>query len=402
MKIATVNIIGVIGSYSFMRDNEKSVQLVDVVAQMKGQDDAEKILLVIDSPGGDPDIAFEIVDYIQSFKKPIETLISGQCASAATIIQLCGVARLVIAGREYFVHNPSLLNVTGDADTLQFASEYIRESEDKMAKYYSKVTGIPVDGIYPLMKRETSLSDVEALKLGFVTKIITEEEAKALSVSISEKTAYQPIAFLSTKHKPLNQNDMSEIKSLKSSVDKILAHLKLKKSATADKKALDWKTTDANHLEVHFETEAEMPEVGTAVTIDGEAAPDGTYAFENGVSVTVKDGLVSAVSEPNEEGEGEGADSEAVATLKTEIEALKKENKKLKDVEEQSKKDFKELSDKVALISQAVIVGDVKLKKQGFVSNKGDEGNDDEPRNDYFAKKKQQMLERKKKAQAAN
>ncbi len=391
MKIAIVKIFGLIGTYLRNGKEEKGISLVDVIAQMKGQSIFDKILIEIDSPGGDPDLAFQATEYLKSFKKPIDTLINGQCASSATIFALAGEKRMIVGGiSDFFVHNPSLIlnNFSGDADALNRLSDHIRQDEDKMAKYYAKATGLSVDGVYPLMKSETSLTPEEALTLGFVTNIITPEEAKAMSVTVSEKKNLQPIAFYQSKNKSQNPIDMSDTKKIQSTLDLILTKLNLKKAASADKKALDWKTTDATPIEVTFETEAEVPAVDDVATVGGDAAPDGTYNFENGVVVVITGGKVASVTEA-------AAETEAVKKLTLTVAALTKENGILKAAALAKEAQFTSLEKQVALIGKTIMASDFKIPKGGFDGNKGDE-EEEKPRNDFFAKKKAEMIARKK------
>src|SRR5690625_5103242 len=65
---------------------EKGVELLDVILQVKNQPKAESFTVYINSPGGYVDVGFEIHDYLKSLGKPIKTVGQGMVASIATVI----------------------------------------------------------------------------------------------------------------------------------------------------------------------------------------------------------------------------------------------------------------------------------------------------------------------------
>lgn len=382
MKRKVINISGLIGSMENPDGSiEKGVELTDVIAQVK-KAEGEGLEVVIDSPGGNPDVAFSIADYLESVDANFVSIIKNLCGSAATVISLRAKPenRKMLAGSRFFIHNPSLIYVSGDADALARMSDYIRTEEDKFAKYYSKNTGLELEAVYPLMKRETEMTADEAKTLGFIIEILP---------------ALKPIAFVT---KPQNQNPifMKELKDLKDLVSALAVKVGLKSATEIVKKkialvcqfiALDLTTKDG--VNVVVETESSTPMVGDKVTVDGQPAPDGKYSFAPGVLV-VAGGVITEVLPPD------NADSEEVAALKKSIGDLTVENLALKSESETNKVAVSDLTKKVGEISKLIVSG-YKPPRANAIRNKGGEDGEGAPAgSDYFQKRKAEIAARKK------
>ncbi|HRP60503.1 MAG TPA: ATP-dependent Clp protease proteolytic subunit, partial [Vicingus sp.] len=75
--------------------------------------------------------------------------------------------RKIVAGTEYFIHNPLLNNVRGNSEQLIQAANYIKPYETAMLNMYAKATGLDKATLQGLMAQETSLTDEQAKALGF-------------------------------------------------------------------------------------------------------------------------------------------------------------------------------------------------------------------------------------------
>jgi ATP-dependent protease ClpP protease subunit/microcompartment protein CcmL/EutN len=293
--IGHVYIKGQIGS----TESEKGVELQDVVLQVEANKDAELIYVHIDSPGGSVNTGKAIAEYL-SGRENVVTIAEGLCGSIATQIHLSPplARRKIVAGTTYFIHNPLLVDVSGNADELAEASAYVKQYEKEMSSMYVKATGAEKAAIDGLMKAETSLTDEECKSLGFVSEVLPKTELKA-------------VAFMDNKKQNKTQFNMEAIgKMISEGFDKLKAELNITKKE--EPKAL-MITTDKGELT--YMSEGELPEVGESVMIGEAVAEDGDYTMENGTIVRVLEGVVSEIVPFEEE--------ETVEALKAKIEEMR-------------------------------------------------------------------------------
>ncbi len=304
---AIISINGLIGTF----ENEKGIELADIVAQVQAQKDCTEIEVRIgNSAGGVVDTGFDIYNYLKSLNKPITTVIDDYCASITSVIFLAGNKRIMKPQAKLMIHTP-WGKPEGDADFLQSYSAELRGIEKQLSKIYNQHTNIGEEALLMLMKNETEMSSEEAVKLGFATEIVTQ----------------QPIvAYIN------NQNKMSLANKLKAMAKKL-----------EDNKPLNLTVQDATGKEVIFETENETPQVGDKATIDDAPAngnilmPSGeTYVFENGElkEIKPKENANADENQLNKEQIAEmvnNAVTEAMKPVNEAIENLAKVNEKLTD-----------------------------------------------------------------------
>ena len=173
MNKATLNINGLIGS----DENEKGLELIDVVAAMRKQpSDIDAIELIIgNTPGGFVDVGDDICRYLLSFKKPIISIVKEFCASISTKFFMIGDIRLMYPDAKLMIHNPWIGEVSGNADFLEERAESLRMLEKDFVSLYSMKTGLDKEALSLLMKNEVEISADEAVELGFATGLYKEQ-----------------------------------------------------------------------------------------------------------------------------------------------------------------------------------------------------------------------------------
>jgi ATP-dependent protease ClpP protease subunit len=301
----------------------KGVELVDVISQVRNNDGCELIECHISSPGGSVEVGRLIADYIGSLPN-VHTIAEVQCASIATEIHLAVPLerRSITTGTDYTIHQPMFSisrGVSLNTDELALMSTEIGKTQTEMVSVYSKATGMDKKALESLMKQETALTPEQCKEFGFVSQIIT--------------TPMRAVALLT----PTKKDDMSklteEIKALRMQVASIVAGQTVapaKKgksiSLKVEKIALDLTTMEGVDVIVtdpDGDPNIDLPIIGDLITLaDGSAVEDGTYQFPQGQMVVVG-GVITDVLAPLEE----EVDVEA---LKSEMEALKKENEDAK------------------------------------------------------------------------
>ena len=320
--IGNIYISGQIGS----TENEKGVELIDVVSQAEKLKDCTQINCFINSPGGSVEVGKSIAKYLKSLPN-VHTIATGQCASIATEIHLAVplANRKIVAGTEYMIHNPLFADIDkANSNDLKDMLAVLQPIEKDMVNMYSESTGVGKDAISALMDIEAFLTDEQLLSLNFVSEIIPK---------------IKPLAFF-------KQDKMSK------------QTIKLGLLAKAMAK-IQGRTVKAMFVETEqgeIETPFEDLMVNDPIMLEGEPAPPDTYVLpDNTEIVVVEEGLV---------GEIKTAEGEEVEYLE-EIQALKAENENLK-AELQTAKEAMAVMETEHSEVVAVLDG-LKSKKSTFV-----------------------------------
>ena len=320
--IGNVYIIGQIGSNYDDNGNliKKGVEVIDVVQQLSSLQDAERVNVYINSEGGFVDTGRQIAELLKNVPNCF-TIASELCASIATEIHLSVPLqnRLIEKGTTYMIHNPLFMGVSGDADTLKRMSESIKKTESEMESMYSKATGLSKEILSSLMQVETHLTDEQAVKLNFASKVIDKMERKAVALFNNQKS-----------------NMEKQSKSFSERLALAMAVLTGKEEVN-ERNALAMEIpTDKGLLVTPFED----LQVGDEAMIEGQPAPDGEYLAENGQVLVVMGGLVSEIKEAVE------PENEELAQLKAENESLKAQISELSTVSESALAKLEELAKK--------------------------------------------------------
>lgn len=151
---------------------EANNELTKVESEYGGSD--HKILLHINSFGGQIFAGLASLDYIQNSKYPITTIIEGACASAATLISLMGVERQITNSSFMLIHQLSsgfwgkMSEIDDEYQNLQLITTIVK-------KQYSTHCKLPKKGKYSLdnlLKHDLWLPAEKCLQLGLVNKIL--------------------------------------------------------------------------------------------------------------------------------------------------------------------------------------------------------------------------------------
>lgn len=170
----------------------------------------------INSPGGDPFEAFAIHDSIKQLNVKTIGRITGTAASAATIILAACDIREMSENSTYLVHNASTF-VQGTKEAMKDAVDELEKIDNKMLAIYMKQTGKGKAALVELMKQDKTLTADEAMRWGFVNKIIkNNNNLKIAAMAEEEKKERRDNDFESLK---------AENKSMKAKIEELLAKL---------------------------------------------------------------------------------------------------------------------------------------------------------------------------------
>ena len=300
-----IYINGLIGTIIDAKGNtEKGVELLDVILQVKNQPKADSFNVYITSPGGVITTGIQISDYLRSLKKPIKTIGQELVASIATDIYMSGDERELKKGTRFYLHLPQG-GIKGTSDDISLYASRIKEVEAILVSRYQERTGLSENEILPLLQKETFLTDVEAFKLGF-------SNIKAMEI--------EPVAYFN-KNK-LTQKLMS--KESKKGIWNKLQDL-FKEEGITNKLVYDAEQKEIDFYEL---ADDDSVTVGAKARVDGKDA-DGTYVVpseddaEKSVTYVFADGELAEIVEAEIVVETTEDDTEDMAALKVENDALK-------------------------------------------------------------------------------
>ena len=141
------------------------------------QDGKEPIKVFIDSPGGDADAGFAILDMMRFVRPPIKMIGMGLVASAGAIVLLAAPQeqRFALPNSRYLIHQP-MAGFRGVGTEIEIHAKEIDLMRRKMNDLISQETGKPVDKVEKDTDRDYWMGAEEALAYGLVGSIIRSQD----------------------------------------------------------------------------------------------------------------------------------------------------------------------------------------------------------------------------------
>lgn len=275
-----------------------SKQVVDEINQAKAEN-ADEIVLHINSPGGSVFEGFAIYNTIRSSGIKVTAKIEGLCASIATLIALAADTVEMGQYSQFMIHNP-FMGVEGDADKMRQSAEMLAKIENQLIDAYKRKTKKDEQEIRDLMKAETWFTAEQAKEHGFVDVISEPVAIAALYTNKSKNKMSKDKNSVAAKFEALAAKIQAFIEGEESPKNGMM---KLRDSETV----LYW----AGEEIIEGSTKVFTDEVMET------PAPEGDHMLEDGKMITVSaDGTVVRVLEPEDS---------ALAALQAENEQLKEQ-----------------------------------------------------------------------------
>lgn len=355
------------------RQDAVSYNSIQKLLASRGEDD-KRIDLVFNCKGGDCIEGWAIYDLLrQQTGCEIHATIEGECSSMASIILLAAPLenRKAYANAHLCIHNPAVCwfdtdyyerltaeNVRKTAEKILNQAESLQTEQDKILATYVERTGTDSETLQALMNQDIYIDMAKAQELGFI------------SGTLAPTTAHKDARFKAYITNPNINNQMNKTNAKVTAFNKVVNALKemVGIEDSPAMKALEVTDVDGNVLTV--EREEGVPQVGDA------ASPDGTFVLEDGTTIVVEDGVITAITpadDPKEdpdakakkaakaEGEEEGTDPDpsveelqktieeqttTIETLTKQVEELTEQVKTL--TEQQASAEDKDVLDMVA------------------------------------------------------
>ena len=312
-----ISLMGAIGTVKTGTGVVHGITLSSVIAKVAALPEGTTELVInIMGPGGVKETGDYIYNFLMSLKPEMRIIMNqvGDIGSIMSKIWFAGDERIALKGinpdtgkpYEIFIHNP-WMRVEGDAATMQAAINAVKPQEEELAKFYADHTGIPLEGISPMMAQQTGIDAEQPVAMKFATTF-----RESLS-----------IAAFDMKFKKEDEQKLESV------LDKVLNYFKSAVKAETPP-APPVAAAPAPPAAPAPET---TPMIGKSPMVDGVALPDGEYY--------VKGGLIVSVSPLVAEGEMPAAMAANIAALETLL-------------EEQAKKSVKTEAEILAMVNAEV------------------------------------------------
>ena len=153
-------------------NSETAASIVAQLRYLESESVDKPITMLIQSPGGEINSGYSIIDTMNNIKCPVYTVAMGMTASMAVTVFLNGKKgeRTVYKHSELLVHQP-LGGAQGQISDMERNVKHGIKLKEQLAKEYAKLTGMKLNEMVEMMDRDTILSADEAVKLGFADKI---------------------------------------------------------------------------------------------------------------------------------------------------------------------------------------------------------------------------------------
>ncbi|MDP6356834.1 MAG: ATP-dependent Clp protease proteolytic subunit [Planctomycetota bacterium] len=154
--------------------NKKLAEKISTLLLVMEAEGDGPIKVFIDSPGGDADAGYGVLDMIRFVKSPVYTISNGLTASAGVIISLAAKPehRFSLPNSRFLIHQPSS-GMQGTASDIKIHAEEILKLKKRVNQLIADECGQEYEKVEEDIKRDRWLSPEEALEYGLISKIVT-------------------------------------------------------------------------------------------------------------------------------------------------------------------------------------------------------------------------------------
>ncbi len=146
--------------------------------------DGEELEVWINSGGGSMFAGSEIYTTLMDYKGDVIIKIVGLAASAASFIAMSGKVIEITPPGQVMIHNASC-GAWGNKNDMNQTAEVLNSLDEGIAHAYKLRTGNDIGDLLEMMNGEKWMSATKAKELGFVDKIMFEEEATFINTAVN-------------------------------------------------------------------------------------------------------------------------------------------------------------------------------------------------------------------------
>lgn len=320
-------------------------------------EDDNKIDLRLHCDGGSVTEGWAIYDGLRATGKEITATIEGNCSSMATVVLMAAPKerRRAYKNAHICIHNPWIcpwgLGAAVTADDLQKYADDLRAEQDRIKNLYVERCGCPADEIQALMDEDKYIDTDKALELGIIGEILPPMSASSKRTQID---------------KSMDKKD-EKVEVRASKLDKLLAKWGFKTLEDFEKseiEGMELNTVSGDKIDI--QRDGGEPEVGDV------ASPNGSHLMPDGKTIVVENGVITAIEQPADGGEGkkgdkdDGAQGKANAEMQgllQRVKSLEKENEELKARAEKAEKNARSIED-LKILNAVKMAGGIEVLAQ--------------------------------------
>lgn len=320
-------------------------------------EDDNKIDLRLHCDGGSVTEGWAIYDGLRATGKEITATIEGNCSSMATVVLMAAPKerRRAYKNAHICIHNPWIcpwgLGAAVTADDLQKYADDLRAEQDRMKNLYVERCGCPADEIQALMDEDKYIDTDKAIELGIIGEILPPMSASSKRTQID---------------KSMDKKD-EKVEVRASKLDKLLAKLGFKTLEDFEKseiEGMELNTVSGDKIDI--QRDGGEPEVGDV------ASPNGSHLMPDGKTIVVENGVITAIEQPADGGEGkkgdkdDGAHGKANAEMQgllQRVKSLEKENEELNARAEKAEKNARSIED-LKILNAVKMAGGIEVLAQ--------------------------------------
>jgi ATP-dependent Clp protease, protease subunit len=131
----------------------------------------------LNSPGGDAFAGIAIHNLLKASAKPVNVIVDGLAASAASIVAMSGDTVTMATGSTMMIHD-AMSMAFGNAEDMRKTADTLDTVTSGIADIYVAKTGLDKAKILDMQRAETWMTASEAVDKGFATAVSTEPAVK--------------------------------------------------------------------------------------------------------------------------------------------------------------------------------------------------------------------------------
>ena len=157
-----------------------------ILDEAKGQ----SLEVLLNSGGGDVQAGQEIYTMLRAYDGPVTIKIQSLAASAAAVVAMARESEISPVA-QIMIHNVSSRN-RGDHRSMEHAAGVLTSADRALATAFAQKTGKTQEEILDLMAKETWLTAEEAVKDGFVDRLMFAQAAEPVRLAASFNSGLLP------------------------------------------------------------------------------------------------------------------------------------------------------------------------------------------------------------------
>lgn len=330
---------------------ENYCEYKEFISELNNLGDCNNIDVFINSFGGDVFAAVAIYSQLKKHIANINIIISGICASAATIVAMAGDTIKMVKGSVFMIHNPSV-GLVGyfDKDKLDKVKNSIEAVKKAIIEAYQTRIDKSEEELAEFMDKETYFTAEEAFANGIIDEVIggkidvvmdeeslsinnlsitaqTYKNFSALKTKLSKKTAPKG-AFFNKKNKEDLVMNVSELEQKYPELIKEIRDSAKEEAVMLERKRLKAIDEIAENLPKEMVEQAKYVDVVSAEQLAYKAVVANKQLAESAVCDRISDNLESNVKNVVPEGQGTSKDENSVR-LQRVVDFMNKDGRRL-------------------------------------------------------------------------